>query len=91
MSMLEELYYGNIAPWERGVGQNEEYRKISKQIINMEENLLENLSNDKKKIYEQLAVKKCEQQSITDKESFACGFRIGAQIMLEILNCDEKS
>ena len=48
------------------------------------------MCDDKKKIYEQLAVQRCEQQSITDKESFICGFRIGSQIMLEILKGDEK-
>lgn len=91
MSIIEELYYGNIAPWERGVRQNEEYRKITKQIIDIEENFLESMCDDKKKIYERLAVQRCEQQSITDKESFICGFRIGSQIMLEILKGDEKS
>ena len=59
MSMLEELYNGNICPADRYIKKGSEYYEISRFLAKAEEDFLE-------------------------------GFRIGAQIMLEILTEPDK-
>ena len=86
MSILEELYNGNIAPIERSMKKGSEYYKLCKAVSEKEDKLFEELSCEKKAIYESIAESKLVVESISEEEIFIDGFRLGAQIMLEIIN-----
>lgn len=86
MSILEELYNGNIAPIERSMKKGSEYYKLCKAVSEKEEKLFEELSCEKKAMYESIAERRLMLESISEKEIFIDGFRLGAQIMLEIIN-----
>ncbi|NLA77659.1 MAG: hypothetical protein GX851_07545 [Clostridiales bacterium] len=39
MNILEELYYGNITPWENGVDPKSEYARFAKILCDSQEKL----------------------------------------------------
>ncbi len=90
MAILEELYYGNIAPCERFAKKSSDYYAISQKLGEMEEKLLSGIDADIRKLYEQIVDKINEQYCIAEKETFIDGFRLGAQIMLETLTEPNK-
>ena len=85
MLILEELYDGNIAPMERDIRRGSEYHKILKRIDEQQKSLALSLSREDMALYESIAESKCMLDAISEKEMFIEGFRLGAQIMLEVL------
>ena len=90
MSIIEELYNGNIAPIESSIKKGSEYYKLCKAVAEKEEKLFEELSCEKKAMYESIVESKLMLESISEEEIFIDGFRLGAQIMLEIINEPDK-
>ena len=90
MSKLKELYYGNICPIEKTIEKGSEYYEFSKKAVDEEEKLLKNLNNEEKEIYENILQYRSRQSCILEEEIFADGFRLGAQIILEILMPPKK-
>ena len=90
MQILEDFYYGNIVPWERTLQKDSDIHKISKQIIELENKLLDGIEDDKKDIYGHISEERHKRQDITDREMFICGFRLGAQLMMDVLNDWDK-
>jgi len=51
MSVLEDLWLGNITPSERGVKKNSEYDKLAKESLKQEEKFIQELSADGRQAY----------------------------------------
>lgn len=85
MSVLEELWYGNIAPSERTIRKNSEYARLSKETLHCEEQFINELSAEGRKFYEDRISKLLLKSGIEECDSFICGFRLGAKVMLEVL------
>ena len=90
MSILEELYNGNICPADKYMKRGSEYYEISRFLANKEDVFLENLTQEQKALYEEILDKRTDQENIYTKEIFVEGFRLGAQIMLEILTEQDR-
>ena len=84
--MLEDLYYGNLTPFEKHVKRGSEYDTISKELSNTLDVFFSFLNEEERKIYRKIESDFSKLNSIAEKESFIDGFRIGAQIILEIMN-----
>lgn len=85
MSILEELYNGNINPVERFVKKESEYQRISRDISKRQDSLYKTLTQEEREIYEDIFENNYKLEYISEKEGFIQGFRLGAKIMLEIL------
>lgn len=83
--VLEELFYGNIRPNERDIKRDSDYRKLNSLIKENENKLFEKFGQKEKLLYESILEAIYEQEGFFEKEQFVYGFRLGAQIMLEIL------
>ena len=90
MSVLEELWYGNIAPSERTIRKNSEYARLSKEALHCEEQFINELSDEGRKIYEERITKLLLKCGIEECDSFICGFRLGAKIILEVLGREDS-
>lgn len=90
MSMLEELYYGNISPSEKFVKKGSEHHKLSLEILKLEDELYKTLNKEEKCLYEQISETRCKQEDIVGMELFSEGFEVGSKIMLEILTNRES-
>ena len=86
---INELWYGNIQPLE-ATTPTAEMREIYRHISKQKDYLREMLSDDGKAILDKLADNFYETSSLLAREAFRHGFKLGASLMLDVLD-DERS
>ena len=84
MSILEELYYGNIRPTDEP--QSDDVKKALSEVVKIEEALGENLANmGKKEKIAELSERYSKLITLTERDGFLQGFRLGAKLMAELM------
>ena len=84
MRILEELWYGNIEPTEYGTS-SKEYKKLLELICKNEEKLKATMTDEQKELFEKYADCVREHQINTGCLIFQNGFKLGARMMLEVM------
>ena len=79
MTTLEDLYYGNIAPYERHIKHGSREEKILKLLCRNEESLTKNLNNRQKEIF----------NKFTDCQKELSDISLAVQIMVEVMGRTE--
>lgn len=90
MKILEELWYGNVMPGERSVEKGGRPWNLGRLILQNEEELKPLLSEKATEVLEKLRDSQSELNDLNECEVFVCGFRLGARIMLEVLDGSDK-
>ena len=90
MKILEELWYGNVAPSERSMDKGSPMWELVRLIVRNEEELAPLLSEKAKEVLEKLMDNQAELHCIRECEVFVRGFRLGAKIMLEVLDGSDQ-
>ena len=85
MRILEEFWYGNIEPTEYDTSSNKEYKKLVELICRNEEKLRAAMTDDQKELFEKYTDCVREYQTITDCLIFQNSFKLGARMMLEVM------
>ena len=85
MRMLSELWYGNIEPQDRTIPRNGEYKKLLTKICEYEEQFRGIFSPEQQKDFEDYENTTISVTAICEEAAFIYGFRLGAKIMLEVL------
>ena len=85
MNILEELWFGNISPWERPFKKDSAYAELLALVIRHQEDLNSRLNNEEKEIFEKYSECSNEMHDLTEREAFVKGFTIGAQIIIAVL------
>jgi hypothetical protein len=88
MKILEELWYGNIAPWEKGFKNCGEYSELLRLVIRHIDELRERLNDEEKEIFEKFTECNNEMHGIAEREAFIQGFTLGARIIIEVMSKD---
>ena len=83
---LEDLYYGNIIPSAQQMAPNSELKRAVDRIAHFESQLTERLDEDGQTILAKLIESRDEVESITARENFILGFRLGARITMECMD-----
>lgn len=83
MNIIEEMYNGDLFPIRMYSHNSKEYRKAMDNPISAENRLL-NTYPQIKELFDKYQDAQITLISINNRQEFASGFRIGAQIMLEI-------
>ena len=83
MTTIEDLYYGNIVPCERGFKRGSRTDELLKLISRNETELDATLTEKQREIFDK--VKDCmnELSCITEREAFKQGFILATRIMIE--------
>lgn len=89
-SILEELYNGNIYPSEGIVSKDPKYRPLNKRISEILSMWKKKLSEDDYNQLETLLDLRSQSTSMEAAETFICGFRLGALMMIEVLTGKEE-
>lgn len=90
MKILEHLWYDGLHPSEARINSDSRYLKQLAAVTEMEEKLLSLLPDELKEAYEKYTDSR-EELSVTDRANiFTAGFRLGAKIMLEVMQEDKK-
>ncbi len=84
--ILEDLYFGNIAPYEKRMAASSELRRLAKRASDCENQLAKRLNEEEQKLLNVLINAQQEIDSITVKENFILGFRLGVRLMAECMD-----
>ena len=83
---LEDLYYGNITPNEQDMTAGSELKRAVDRVARYESQLTEQLDETEQTILTKLISSQHAIDSITARENFILGFRLGVRIMAECLD-----
>ena len=89
MTILEDLWYGNVRPAERSIVRGSKLDNLMKLICQNEDDLMKGLTDKQKESFEKF--KDC-QSEITDyleTEAFTQGFTIAGKLMVEVMRTME--
>lgn len=84
MSILEGLYFGNQIPFDEVDMDCPDYYKAGKEVEKIKSKIIE-LHPDLKQLMEELTNAQMEQIELGRFHEFSVGYRVGAQLMLEMM------
>ena len=85
MRILEEFWYGNIEPTEYVRYPRTEYEKLQELICRYEDKLKASMTDEQKDRFDRYQNCTRELQTMTECLIFQNGFKLGARIMLEVM------
>ena len=85
MQILEDLYVGDVRPNERFFKRNSQYAKALDEVVKVGDALTASLNEKEKKLFEDYMDAQREVTVLTDCETFCYAFKLGANIMLDVL------
>lgn len=83
MNILEGLFFGSQIPFDEVDMDCPNYYKAGKEVERLKAKMLE-LHPDLKQLMEELSNAQMEQAELSRFHEFSVGFRVGAQLMLEM-------
>ena len=89
MNIIEDLWYGNISPWERPFKRDGAYAELLALVIRHQEDLLGRLNDEEKEIFEKYCDCASEMHDLTEREAFVKGFTLGCRIIIEVMTRPE--
>ena len=85
MKIIEDLYYGRISPYEMSISATPEYQKLKALVDRNEDLLRESLSDEQKELLEKLLESVTDIFSISERDMFIAGFRLGMKLMIDVM------
>ena len=85
MKIIEDLYYGRISPYEMSISATPEYQKLKALADRNEDLLRESLSDEQKELLEKLIETVTDISSISERDMFIAGFRLGVKLMIDVM------
>ncbi len=86
MKILEEFWYGKIEPMEYDTPPTKEYKELLQLICRNEEKLQATFTDEQKDLFSRYMACVREFQAMTDCLLFQSSFRLGARMMVEVMN-----
>lgn len=83
MKILDELWYGNIAPLEQSTLGDKRFAELLNLVNQNREELVRTLTDKQKETLEKYEEPVNEMYSVTERTAFSYGFRLGARLMTE--------
>ena len=91
MHILEQLYIGNVRPGERSFKRNSQYSRALDEAVKTGDALIDTFSDEQKELFEAFMDAQREVSILTDAETFIYSFKLGAKIVLDVLESGEMS
>ena len=88
---LEDLYYGNISPFQRQMTPDSELKRAVDRVAQYEIQLTEQLDETGQTILTKFIRSQHDINSITALENFVLGFRLGVRMMAECMDEEDGS
>ena len=85
MKMLNELWYGNIVPWEKTFSNDVEYRDAVRRLAETDERLRKTLNPEQTKLLDYTQNAEDELNTVTRRDMFLYAFCLGAGMILDVL------
>ena len=88
MNTIQDLYYGRISPYEMSISTAPEYQKLKALADRNEDLLKETLSDEQKELLDKLIESMTDISSISERDMFIVGFRLGVKLMIDVMKDD---
>ena len=88
-NIIEELYYGNIDPQDRGYHPKSPVKKVSDSLNDLEEKLTEQLAGENKALFLRFCNAYAEFMGESELDTFITGFRFVARFMMDTFLSDD--
>ena len=85
MTTLENLYYGNIVPYEYSIERGSEYDKLTKLIARHDQELTATLTEQQKEIFQKFKDSKIELMNLGECHAFIRGFSVAVKLLTEAM------
>ena len=85
MLILEQLWQGQITPFEREIKEDSEYQKLSHKTTELQNQFYKELTSEGKKAFNEYYDIEQELASISEQDAFIKGVQVGARIILDIM------
>ena len=85
MRILEELWYGNIEPTDFGASTSEEYKELRRLVDRNETDLRATLTDAQKELFTRYLESVLEYQTLSELMLFQNSFKLGARLMVEVM------
>ena len=82
-NIIEELYYGNIDPQDRGYHPQSPVKKVSDSLNDLEEKLTEQLAGKNKALFLRFCNASAEFMGESELDTFITGFCLGARFIMD--------
>lgn len=89
-SLMYDLYYGRLVPWERGRSQDPAYTPVSRKISDIKEHFRDTLTPGEYQRFEELEDLSAQSSSIEDVDIFEYGMSMDILLMIEVFRFKEK-
>ncbi len=83
MKTIDELWYGNISPFEQCTRGDKRLKELLKLVGRNREELDGTLTDKQKETLEKFEENMNEMHGITERDAFSYGFRLGVLLMAE--------
>ena len=83
MDIINELWYGNVSPFKQCTRGDKRPKELLKLVARTREELDGTLTDKQKETLEKFEDCMNEMHSITERDAFSYGFRLGVQLMAE--------
>ncbi len=84
-NMIKELWYGNIIPQEDGIFNKPQFKELLGYVARHRSELEETLTDKQKELLNRMMDNRNEFDSLAEAAVFEYGFKLGAKLMLEML------
>ena len=88
MNTIQDLYYGRISPYKMSISTAPEYQKLKALADKNEDLLRETLSDEQKALLEKLTECITYISSISERDMFMTGIRLGMKLMIDVMKND---
>ena len=83
MDIINELWYGNVSPFEQCTRGDKRLKELLKLVARNREELDDTLTEKQKETLEKFEDCMNEMHSITERDAFSYNFRLGVQLIAE--------
>lgn len=83
MKLLEDIYFGNLAPNEITIEKGSEMDIQLKRIIKIEEDFVMLLRQEGRELFEKLKLEQSKMNILSECKAFENGVRFGVELMIE--------
>ena len=80
-NILEQLWYGNVAPWEQSNRNDREYKELAKLLCRNRDCLTEELTEAQKELLDTYDECQNELSAKTERNAFMQGFCLGMRLL----------
>ena len=88
MTVLEDLWYGNIIPWEMFVRNNPRLKSLFSLSGKNYDKLTADLTEKQKEMLEKYKDTLCEMNSFAEQNAFKYGFSLGVRLMMQSVSIE---